>query len=368
MAETRLRRALSLVGAGLLCLSFLGIAPAPASADEIGDKRAEAERIAAQVDSLNQRIEILAEEFDAAQDELSQVRAEQAAAQAKVDATKAEMAQREEELATYAVQAYVRGGDPGALPVLLRSDGTDIGQRQGYLSAAAGNRQQLLDNLAATRQDVELQVTQLDVAKAEAERVSASIEATRVATEAAASQQRALLARAQGELANLVRQEQERRAAADAAAARARAQAAGTRPPSGGGGDSTGGGGSTPPPNVNGGAAGAVAEAQRQLGVRYTWGGASPETGFDCSGLTMWAWQQGGGVSLPHSSTAQYSATTHIPISALQPGDLVFYGYPIHHVAIYVGGGQIIHSPHAGGVVQYDSLYYWDELVGAGRV
>src|SRR6187397_2095132 len=98
MAETRPRRALSLVGLGFLCLSLLGLAPSPAAGDEIGDKRAEAERIAAQVDDLNQRIEVLAEQFNEAQDELTQVQAEQAAAQAKVDATKAEMAQREKEL------------------------------------------------------------------------------------------------------------------------------------------------------------------------------------------------------------------------------------------------------------------------------
>jgi cell wall-associated NlpC family hydrolase len=110
-----------------------------------------------------------------------------------------------------------------------------------------------------------------------------------------------------------------------------------------------------------------VAEAKRQLGVRYTWAGSSPSTGFDCSGLTMWAWRAGGR-SLPHSSAGQWSSTTHIPMSAIQPGDLIFYGHPVHHVGIYVGGGQIIHAPHEGGVVQYDSVYYWDDLVGAGRV
>jgi cell wall-associated NlpC family hydrolase len=82
----------------------------------------------------------------------------------------------------------------------------------------------------------------------------------------------------------------------------------------------------------------------------------------------MWAWAHGG-VSLPHNSVMQWNSTTRVPMSAIQPGDLIFYGQPqIHHVALYIGNGTIIHSPGAGQVVRYDSVYYWDELVGAGRV
>lgn len=100
----------------------------------------------------------------------------------------------------------------------------------------------------------------------------------------------------------------------------------------------------------------------------YVWGGSSPSGGFDCSGLTMWAWAQAG-VSLPHNSVAQWNSTTHVSMSAIQPGDLIFYGVPsIHHVALYVGNGMIIHAPGTGRSVRYDSVYYWDELVGAGRV
>ena len=54
--------------------------------------------------------------------------------------------------------------------------------------------------------------------------------------------------------------------------------------------------------------------------------------------------------------------------NALQPGDLIFYGTPVHHVALYIGGGEIIHAPHEGSYVQIASMYYWSDLVGAGRV
>jgi cell wall-associated NlpC family hydrolase len=63
-----------------------------------------------------------------------------------------------------------------------------------------------------------------------------------------------------------------------------------------------------------------------------------------------------------------YGMARKIPLSALQPGDLVFYGSPVHHVALYIGGGQIIHAPHTGSYVQVASISYWSDLAGAGRV
>ena len=79
----------------------------------------------------------------------------------------------------------------------------------------------------------------------------------------------------------------------------------------------------------------------------------------------MWAWRAGG-VSLPHYTGAQYSATTHVPLSAIQPGDLIFYN-GMEHVALYIGNGQIINAPHTGDVVRIDSLYYWNTSMVASR-
>ena len=79
----------------------------------------------------------------------------------------------------------------------------------------------------------------------------------------------------------------------------------------------------------------------------------------------MRAWQQGG-VSLSHSSQAQYNETTHVSTADLQPGDLLFYGSDIHHVGIYVGGGSMIEAAHTGTNVRYASISRSD-LVGAAR-
>ena len=115
---------------------------------------------------------------------------------------------------------------------------------------------------------------------------------------------------------------------------------------------------------ASGRAAEAVKTAFAQLGDPYAWGAAGPDA-FDCSGLTMYSWAAAG-VSLPHSSSAQYSAVRHVSVSDLQPGDLVFYYSPISHVGIYIGGGRIIDAPYPGLNVHITGLHSMP-LVGAGR-
>ncbi len=109
---------------------------------------------------------------------------------------------------------------------------------------------------------------------------------------------------------------------------------------------------------------GVVGYATSQAGDSYAYGAAGPDS-FDCSGLTMMAWSQAG-VSLPHSSSAQYSAGPHVSESELQPGDLVFYYSPISHVGMYIGNGQIVHAANPGAGVRTDSLHSMP-YVGAVR-
>jgi cell wall-associated NlpC family hydrolase len=116
------------------------------------------------------------------------------------------------------------------------------------------------------------------------------------------------------------------------------------------------------PPSPHGGAQQAIAYAEAQLGEPYQWGASGPSS-WDCSGLTMKAWASAG-TYLPHYSVAQYEAGVPISVSELRPGDLVFWstnGAPsgIHHVAMYIGNGQIIHAPRTGRPVEIDNMYYW---------
>jgi cell wall-associated NlpC family hydrolase len=141
---------------------------------------------------------------------------------------------------------------------------------------------------------------------------------------------------------------------------------------SGGGGNP--GGSTTPPPTgtsegSRSGAQAAIAFAREQIGKPYVWAADGPSS-YDCSGLTMRAWQQGG-VSLPHYSAAQYQQSEKVSIGELRPGDLVFYASgssytSIYHVGLYVGDGQMIEAPYTGESVRISSIYR-SSLFGAAR-
>lgn len=121
--------------------------------------------------------------------------------------------------------------------------------------------------------------------------------------------------------------------------------------------------GTLPPITATGAVAKVLRYAYAQVGKPYAFGAAGPNA-FDCSGLTMMAWAQAG-VSLPHSSSAQYAVVTHIPMSQIQPGDLLFYYPGITHVAIYVGNGMQIAATHTGDYVRLQAIH--SGLIGAGR-
>ena len=101
---------------------------------------------------------------------------------------------------------------------------------------------------------------------------------------------------------------------------------------------------------ISGRAGLAIKYALKQIGDRYVFGSAGTVT-WDCSGLTMRAYQAAG-VSLPHSSAAQARYGKKVALNALKPGDLLFYGNPISHVAIYLGGGKMVHAPRSGSRVK----------------
>jgi len=116
----------------------------------------------------------------------------------------------------------------------------------------------------------------------------------------------------------------------------------------------------------SGDAATAIQVARAQLGKPYQWGAAGPDS-FDCSGLTSYAWGHAG-VSLPHSAAGQQGMGSSVAQSDLQPGDLVFFGSPAYHVALYIGDGMIIHAPTSGDVVKIVSLSSMPDYSGARRV
>jgi len=131
-----------------------------------------------------------------------------------------------------------------------------------------------------------------------------------------------------------------------------------------GGGTGGGAGGGTISGTPNACAAIAVAEAQKQIGKPYVWAAAGPNS-FDCSGLMLYAYKKAG-VSLPHYSGDQYSGQPKVSKGSELPGDLVFFGSPIHHVGMVIGGGKMIEAPYTGAYVRISS-YGRSDLAGFSR-
>ncbi len=135
------------------------------------------------------------------------------------------------------------------------------------------------------------------------------------------------------------------------------------------------------PPIFTGGTAGsaagraALAAAVSQIGVPYVWGGETPGQGFDCSGLVQWAWARAG-FQIPRTTETQWPALRHIPLSQLQPGDLLFYynldgDHLVDHVVMYAGSGPwgtntIIAAASAGTRISYAPIFTFG-LIGAAR-
>lgn len=116
----------------------------------------------------------------------------------------------------------------------------------------------------------------------------------------------------------------------------------------------------------------ALLRALLALGVDYRYGGNSPVTGFDCSGLVAHVYREAWGIRLPHNTKAQSEAGVPVSLAELQPGDLVFYDTlkrPYSHVGIYMGDGQFVHAPKSGARVRVESLdsRYWSSRFNGAR-
>jgi cell wall-associated NlpC family hydrolase len=277
------------------------------------------------VGDLYHKAEQATERYNDARVALADAERKFAQAQRRVSAQQAQMAKEQEVVGAIAVSAYRSGGVAESLKLLLSDDPKQFLQRASALDQITQRQAENLREVVEARQA-------LNADKMAAAQQLAAVERIRkqLATEKAAVERN--LRAAQEQLNSL--EAADRRRLAD------RASRDEDRTPI-----------NVP---VSGRAGEAVRYAYNQIGDRYEWGAAGPDA-FDCSGLTMMAWRQAG-VSLPHSSKAQYSEGSHVSRSQLQPGDLVFFYSPISHVGIYIGGGKMIHAPNPNERVSIDPI------------
>ena len=355
----------------------------PAAGDAISDAKAKAASIESQLTQAQDQMSALSQQYDAAQYHLSQINSSIATTKANVAADQAQVAKNKATLSKAAVANYISDGTAAAQNPIFSGNEKTLGATTEYNTIAQGDISLAVANLHTAENSLNAQIGQLQGEQSQAQS-QVAIEQNAVAQNAQAVQsQKSALAQEQGQIAQLVQQQQQAEAAAAARAAQQRQQAAAAAAtaaaaprsspsgPSGGGGASLAGLSQAAPPPSSAGGAGAVQAAESQIGVPYVWGGESPKgsasPGFDCSGLTAWSWGQVG-VGLPHFSGGQMSDSTPVPISDLQPGDLLFYGPGgSDHVAMYVGPGTMIEAPFTGADVRLTALRLGDGFAGAGR-
>ncbi|MHB1341025.1 MAG: C40 family peptidase [Coriobacteriia bacterium] len=300
-----------------------------------------------QVDDLDQQTEILSEDFNAASVRHSQLAKQERAAAKRLKATTKRTGSIQERLGSRAASMY-RNGRMGFMEVLLgASDFEEFAKTWDFLRELNEDDARTVEELKiAKAEQAEAQrllAQRTQQAAAESEKLAAR----RKSIEAKLSDRKRMLSGLEAEVAALDRAEERRRAAEAARASRAPSDS----------------GGRTFPPPTKAARSEVVAIAKRYLGARYVWGAEGPNT-FDCSGFTMYVYRQVG-VRLPRVSRDQIHAGQRVSRGDLQPGDLVFFGSPIHHVGIYVGGGMMIHSPRTGDVVKISPLH--SDYVGASR-
>ena len=374
----------------------------------VSDLQIQAQELAGQIAANGRTLDELSASYEAAQIQFGHLQSKQAALFVSMLESDRAVAAARQTVKEQAVLAYVTGGGP-VINFQAGRPGVDPSLTQSYAEIIAGGQQ---DAIRAYRASINAQAQQkrsLDANGQQLQITLQTIHSDEQRAQATLAAQQKALSQVKGQLAVEVAKVQAQRQAAQQQAERAALAAQGDLPPANpppapstststttqparttttvtrSGSDPTT---TTSPPTTAGpppttspptttqsgppppqapDARAALDYARAQLGKPYQWGGAGPDS-FDCSGLTMMAWEQAG-IYFPHLAQDQYNLTARIPLSDLLPGDLVFFGTPdnVYHVGIYIGNSNMIDAPETGQNVSVASIY-WDNLLGAGRV
>lgn len=337
----------SLLVACLVLGAILGaFAPPQAGAvpQSLTDRRARAEAVRSQITELDHQLEVVVERYNQANEALS--RTSSAAAETKQRLARAERRLKVRQSAlSRRVEGMYRTGDIGFFEVVLgTADYLDFIQRMGMLMRIGAQDARTVAEIKVTKKAIQRRRAELAVQLKERRAIAARVAADKGHIEGRLVERERMYGGIRDEIAALEREEAARRARVERQA-RSRISTQRKFNPSG-----------DPHTDV-------VQVAMAQLGKPYRYGASGPDA-FDCSGLTMYCYGRVG-ISLPHHSGSQYGVGEKVGRSELQPGDLVFFGSPIHHVGIYVGSGQYIHAPHTGAVVRIDAMDRGDFAGGA---
>ena len=305
-------------------------------------------RVRQEVEQLQDDAAEAGENAQAAKVQLQRLRAQLSTVQQEADSQKAVVEKIRNSLATIAVARYKSTGLGEGVELLFSSDPSLYLSSAGSLENITRKQAAQLRKYATAKQ--RLDATSLTVADklrlVQAAEARYRAQAAQVKSKLEAAEK--LLSKLEAKDRERLRKIQEMDAAEREAYSREQAKLANT---------------------VLGRAGLALRYAVKQIGDNYVWGAAGPVR-WDCSGLTMRAFEQAG-VRLPHSSRAQFNYGRSIARNNLLPGDLVFFGSPISHVGIYIGKGKMVHAPRPGArvqIVEFGNYFGKKRYVGARRL
>ena len=313
---------------------------------ELQRRQAAMNDLTAQLDALDREAEIAAESYDQARQSLADTQAQLSVTKADLGAAQDALDQQTTLLATRIDAMYRDGGTTNAEVLLSSRSITDFLSRVQSIVTISEADAGLATQLSSQRDSIEARQMDLEKADMAARALEFSLKARKLEIGYRISDRQKMLQSAQADLAG----------ALDTEAKRRMAQEMGLWHSILSGAKDIG-------VSVEQGSP--VETALSYHGIPYVWGGASP-SGFDCSGLTMYVMKQHG-VTLPHHAASQYLMGAKVDPGALQPADLVFFGSPVHHVGMYIGGGYFVEAPHTGDYVKVSKLAGRSDFVGARR-
>ncbi len=313
---------------------------------ELARRQAALDELRAKLDELDRELALASEAYNAAVDRLNSTRRE-------VDDTEVDLENATQaydfqmELLSNRANSIYRSGTFAAIEVLLDSKSlTDFVARVQYLNTIGLADAEVAKALKGQKDLVEQTAADLENAAQQAQALEFELKARQIEVMLRIQERQDMLASAQSDLLELLDQEASRRQTQEADLLRQILSGASNV-------------GAVVSPGSP------VETALAYHGIPYLWGGQSP-SGFDCSGLVMYVYRQHG-VELPHYSGSQFLLGEKIAPAELAPGDVVFFGSPIHHVGIYIGGDYFIHAPRTGDFVKISQLSARSDYAGARR-
>jgi cell wall-associated NlpC family hydrolase len=313
---------------------------------QLAARQARLDAFMAQLDELDRELAIASESYNEASDRLASMKDRVANAEKQLGEASTSL-QEMNGLLNSQIGTIYRAGTYSPVEMLLDSKSLrDFVARVKFLNTVGTDSAEVVADIAARQADLEEQVFQLKNAKRLAEALEFELKARKIEVQLRIEERQQMFAATQSDLLALLDVEAARRQTEEAALLREildGVSKAGIRVQPG-----------SP-----------VETALAYHGIPYLWGGATP-SGFDCSGLVLFVFAQHG-VVLPHYSGSQFLLGEKISPAELQPGDVVFFGSPIHHVGMYIGGGYFLHAPRTGDYVKISLLADRTDYAGARR-